>query len=360
MAEPTVTITGRKRPYWRVSPAFWTDEKVLDWDQDTRYLALYILTCPHRNLEGLFRLPKGYIMDDLQWSPERLGEPFRVLLDEGFIEYDGRARLCLIVNALEYQSPDNDNYAKAGVKQLAELPKSGLFTRLLELAELHCQPLAKALREGLPERYGEPLSSKLLTLPLPHTSDDLKTDGGTDVSPGAKSAPEDEPVENPSETDDFAGIDFGDEDAGEAEKPNPPSQERGASPPTGKKRAAKTAPEINPQDLVDLFHKLCPSLPRVQALTVPRRDRLLRTHKQMGPDGLAAFFRRVEASDFLAGRKKEWRADIDFILGPKNMQRILEGIYDNRSARAGVRSNVAAALAIVERCEQEAMLGVSG
>ena len=55
------------RSYWRVTPAFWGDEKVAGWNDDTRLLALYLLTCEHRTLEGLFRLPKGYIMADDLW-----------------------------------------------------------------------------------------------------------------------------------------------------------------------------------------------------------------------------------------------------------------------------------------------------
>ena len=44
--------------YHKVSPRFWADEKVLRWNDDAKMLALYLLTCPHRTTEGLFRLPK--------------------------------------------------------------------------------------------------------------------------------------------------------------------------------------------------------------------------------------------------------------------------------------------------------------
>jgi len=50
-------------------------------------------------------------------------------------------------------------------------------------------------------------------------------------------------------------------------------------------------------------------------------------------DGLETFFRRVEASDFLAGRTKEQaRFGIDWITKPGNFVKILEGNYDNRGA----------------------------
>jgi hypothetical protein len=145
------------RSYWRVTPAFWGDEKVAGWNDDTRLLALYLLTCEHRTLEGLFRLPKGYILADLGWTEERLAEPFAQLLREGFIEYDATVRVCLLVNALAYQSPENPNQVLAAMKVLEPLPATRLFTRLLSQAQRFCKPLAERLAERFPERLGEGL-----------------------------------------------------------------------------------------------------------------------------------------------------------------------------------------------------------
>jgi len=377
LAEATVTIAGRKRPYWRVSPAFWTDEKVVEWDQDTRYLALYILTCPHRNLEGLFRLPKGYILDDLGWDADRLAEPFQQLLDEGFMEYDGRARLCLIVNALQYQAPDNEDHAKAGVKQLAELPKSGLFRRLLELAEVYRPVLAKVLLAQMPDRYpggcgggstprsGGGSRAQCGPPPAPISSlqsptqppDDTKPGGSRDVSSPEENPAEDAPVENPPDSgDDFADVDFGEEESEAAQRaPHPPQEHLPSTP--AKKKPPPKGRSPSPEVLAALYHELCPSLPRVQKLKGTRRDRLKRACAQMGEEGLRAFFVRVEASDFLAGRVKGWRADLDWILEPKNMQRILEGVHDNRSPPSTSRRNVDQALDLVRRHELEEACG---
>jgi len=149
------------RTYWRVSPAFWTDEKVTGacgkpWGDDTRLLALYLLTCKHRSLEGLFLLPRGYISEDLGWSLQRLAKPFAELLRDGFIEYDEKTKVCLLVNALDYQQPENPNQCKAAIKLLDVLPDSALFARLFQQAERFAKPFAELLRERFPERYGKP------------------------------------------------------------------------------------------------------------------------------------------------------------------------------------------------------------
>ena len=37
---------------------------------DARLLALYLLTGQHTNMIGCFRLPDGYVSEDLAWTPE--------------------------------------------------------------------------------------------------------------------------------------------------------------------------------------------------------------------------------------------------------------------------------------------------
>ena len=168
------------RAYWRVSPAFWNDEKVAAWNDDTRLLALYLLTCPHRTTEGLFRLPRGYIQEDLGWSPQRLGKPFAELLREGFIEYDEDTKVCLIVNALEYQAPENGNQVTSALRELDLLPDTPLLQRFLTVAETHCERLAERLperfRKPLPEGFGKPPAPAPAPTPTPKPSPSPATD----------------------------------------------------------------------------------------------------------------------------------------------------------------------------------------
>lgn len=135
--------------YFRVSPRFWDD--AASWSDDAKLLALYILTCHHRTSEGLFRLPKAYAREDMEWSQERFDEGFRELLEVGFIDYDEAARVVLIRKALKYQAPANENIAKAAVTKLEELPETRLWQEFRQLAEQYAEQLAKQLQE----RFGE-------------------------------------------------------------------------------------------------------------------------------------------------------------------------------------------------------------
>lgn len=150
---------GEGPRYFRVSPRFWDD--AASWSDDAKLLALYILTCHHRTSEGLFRLPKAYAREDMEWSQERFEEGFRELLEAGFIDYDETARVVLIRKALKYQQPANENVAKSAVDKLKELPETRLWQEFRQLAEQYSEHLGKQLRE----QFGEP---QALALPQSH------------------------------------------------------------------------------------------------------------------------------------------------------------------------------------------------
>lgn len=158
--------------YYRVSPKFWTDPAIRRCSDDAKLLALYLLTGPHRRLEGLFRLPKPYICADLGWSMERLAEPFKELLAErfgepGFMAYDEAAEVVLIRKALKYQAPQNDNQVKAALGQLEDLPDTPLTSEFRSLAEQYCERLA----QQLPERFGELIGNPPAPAPAPAPKD---------------------------------------------------------------------------------------------------------------------------------------------------------------------------------------------
>ena len=87
------------------------------------------------------------------------------------------------------------------------------------------------------------------------------------------------------------------------------------------------------QKLLGLYHEKCPSLPTVKfckPYTSRHRSVMARISERGDDNFWPDYFTKVEASDFLAGREKKWRATFDWIMNPTNMTKILEGNYDNR------------------------------
>ena len=138
-----------KTKYFRVGPSIWLEP----WTDDARYVAFYLLTCPHRSTEGIYRLPVEYAVADLGWSRQRFGRGFDELLLAGFAQYDSLAAVVLIEQALAWQAPENPNQIKAAVRAVGTLPQTPLLTHFLSLAERFAERFAKALVEGLPERF---------------------------------------------------------------------------------------------------------------------------------------------------------------------------------------------------------------
>lgn len=75
------------------------------------------------------------------------------------------------------------------------------------------------------------------------------------------------------------------------------------------------------------------NLPACQILSSPRIQALNARLKECGGlEGWNAALEIVSASDFLTGRKTDFKANIDFILQKSNFAKIMEGNYNNHAA----------------------------
>lgn len=138
--------------YYPISPLFWRDEEVRAWLADgqdrTVLLALYLLTCRHRNLEGLYLLPWGWVGTELGWEADCVAEHAALLLDAGFIRYDEKPEVIFVRNALKYQQPKTENQIKGAIKVLGEVPRNALLPALTEAAKEHAPDFYKAIRKA--------------------------------------------------------------------------------------------------------------------------------------------------------------------------------------------------------------------
>ena len=110
-----------------------------------------------------------------------------------------------------------------------------------------------------------------------------------------------------------------------------------------KKKAAPTAEETSLyQQIVDMYHSMCPDLPKVTKITDTRRSALharLEEIEEKEPGKVFATFRRlfehVNASAFLQGKKGSgWRANFDWLMNPQNFAKVMGGTYDDHAPNA--------------------------
>ena len=91
------------------------------------------------------------------------------------------------------------------------------------------------------------------------------------------------------------------------------------------------------QGICDLWNSVCVSLPRIAKVTEARRQKIRARLDEFGcqPEEwlttAETLFKRVQASDFLTGRKTDWKASFDWLFeNGKNWVKVSEGNYDNK------------------------------
>ena len=104
------------------------------------------------------------------------------------------------------------------------------------------------------------------------------------------------------------------------------------------------------QEILDIYHQECVSLPKVMMLSESRRKLLTSrwrdvdsvdsiASKEEGVEIFRGICRQVQKSDFLCGRgntKKDghvWKANFDWVFTSANFLKINEGNYDNERGR---------------------------
>lgn len=110
------------RDYGKVHTSFWTSQTTRTMSEDARAMAIYLLTCPHGTISGAFRLPDGYVCDDLQWTPERVNSTLIELLNKGFANRCETTKWVWIYKHFEWNKPENPNQFKSAAKIAQSIP----------------------------------------------------------------------------------------------------------------------------------------------------------------------------------------------------------------------------------------------
>lgn len=144
------------RDYGKVQTVFWTSEDIQGLSDSSKLLALYLLSGPHTNQIGCFRLPDGYVADDLNWSAETVAKGFRDLSAKGFATRDEASKWVVIHKFTKWNEIENPNQAKAAAKLFDQVPDGSPVKPIL----------ARALRDYAP-RFPEDVRLPFETLSEP-------------------------------------------------------------------------------------------------------------------------------------------------------------------------------------------------
>lgn len=97
-----------------------------------------------------------------------------------------------------------------------------------------------------------------------------------------------------------------------------------------KEEAQETPAAAAAADVVALYHRFCPSMPKVRRVSAQREQLIDRACRALGGVEWDVFFRRVGGSDFLTGRSGKWKGcTFDWLLRPDIIANVQDGKYDN-------------------------------
>lgn len=130
--------------YFRVSPNFWKGRR--DWSDREKLLAQYLLSCPHRNLEGLFWLPLAYVEADLGWQAKIVRGCMATIERDEFAAYDEDAQVLFLCKALSFQAPSTEKQVIGAMSSLERVPKTVLWDLFVEACERWAPKLFQAIR----------------------------------------------------------------------------------------------------------------------------------------------------------------------------------------------------------------------
>ena len=258
----------------KIDPRIWTDEKFRLLKAGEQRIAFYILTAQSNRI-GLFSFSVGKACEDLDMSPQTFRKGFQKVCQTLNWVWDTDARVLYLPTWWRYNQPENANNVIGNLKDLDDLPKTPLLERF--------STNTTYLREDLIQTFTQTL---------------------------AKRYPQRSPKRSASQ-----------EQEQEQESPLPP-----------KGGIAEDSNGLQPEEILQKWNAL-PGVKPCKTLDATLQTRIGRRLKEYpGPAWWEGFFQQVKDSDFLCGRtngtRGSFHATLDWVLGPKNLDKILRGNFD--------------------------------
>lgn len=138
------------RIYGSIQISFWENSEIQSLSDQSKLLAIYLLTGPHSNMLGCFRLPDGYIAEDLQWDNQNTKNSFQQLSKIDFLTRDLSSSWVVVHHFLKWNPIQNPRQG-VGVKKLFDIipTQSMVFKPLLNSLLMYGKYLDKEFVDRL-------------------------------------------------------------------------------------------------------------------------------------------------------------------------------------------------------------------
>lgn len=117
--------------YRTINTSFWTDPKVRQLAPDGKLLMLYLITCPHTNVGGIYYVPEIVVLHETGMKKNALDTLWNTLSKLGLVLRDHQTEVVWVVNMMKYQGRGEKVFA-AAANQLLTLHNSPLVKKFLQ------------------------------------------------------------------------------------------------------------------------------------------------------------------------------------------------------------------------------------
>lgn len=105
------------RIYGSIQISFWENSDIQSLSDQSKLLAIYLLTGPHSNMLGCFRIPDGYITEDLKWEIKNSKNCFNQLSNIDFLTRDIQSSWIVVHQFLKWNPIQNPRQG-VGIQKL--------------------------------------------------------------------------------------------------------------------------------------------------------------------------------------------------------------------------------------------------
>ncbi len=92
---------------------------------------------------------------------------------------------------------------------------------------------------------------------------------------------------------------------------------------------------VSVSEIVNLYHTICVSFPKVQSISDKRRKAINARLKAYTAEQFSEMFKKAESSSFLKGANdRNWTATFDWLIADSNFAKVLDGNYDDKEPKS--------------------------
>lgn len=145
----------------KVSPRFWDDESVLQFQEGEKLLVLYLITSRQTNRIGTYKLSVGMAAEDIGCSTDTLKGRLETVTATLGWEFDPSTRVLRISTWFKYNSPANPNVLQSWGSDWRELPECQSKSLVRKDLEEFAEGFGERCMERFQEWFPEPSSKRL-------------------------------------------------------------------------------------------------------------------------------------------------------------------------------------------------------